>query len=157
MEQNNRAPLCSTLHPSYTHREEKGERLFPRASTLPLPLHLPVHFPQTAAFLSLHPPHHRLAWWSAMWSGPILPDSTPPLSLLSRRGPVHTQLHLNGGDTATLYSTIPLNIGQLLRGKMTRGQGGVIRWGLVIQVTALAQAAVQLGVFVMVSHPGSES
>lgn len=55
------------------------------------------------------------------------------------------------------YSTIPLNIGQLLRGKMTRGQGGVIRWGLVIQVTALAQAALQLGVFVMVPHPGSES
>lgn len=153
MEQNNRAPLCSTLHPSYTHREEKGERLFPRASTLPLPLHLPVHFPQTAAFLSLHPPHHRLACWSAMWSGPILPDSTPPLSLQSQSTLSFTSME----GTLQHYSTIPLNIGQLLRGKMTRGQGGVIRWGLVIQVTALAQAALQLGVFVMVPHPGSES
>lgn len=55
MERNNRAPLCSTLHPSYSQR---GKEAFSQ-SLSPLPL----HFQRQA--LPPHPPHHQPAWQSS--------------------------------------------------------------------------------------------
>lgn len=54
MEWNNRASLCSTLHPSHTQREGG---LFPE----PLPP-FPLQFQGQA--LLLHPPHHQPTWHS---------------------------------------------------------------------------------------------
>lgn len=53
MEWNNRAPLCSTLHPSYTQRGK--EALSQSLSPSPL----------QRQGLPPHPPHHQSAWQSS--------------------------------------------------------------------------------------------